>query len=146
MATAVLQVTALAGIGIEQRAQAIAGVSAGRRDNPGIAKKAVADAEVQPAGHRQVALGQRVGIVIVLLNTACTAAQGSVLQGIGSLCGLADRGNKQSRDGGDRHTEFIVEHKACITVRGTGTSEDQSCSTKAADRALNPARRFASSL
>ena len=42
---------------------------------------------------------------------------------------MAEGRKKQSRKRGGRNAEFFVEHKACITVRGTGTSE------------INPAQR-----
>jgi hypothetical protein len=65
VAAAVLDVAVLAGIGVEQRAQAVARGGGGRCDHPGVAEKAVADAEVQAPGRHQVGrgLGKRFAIL-----------------------------------------------------------------------------------
>ncbi|MNY63445.1 hypothetical protein D3C86_2004050 [compost metagenome] len=66
MAAAILDMAVLAGIGVEQRAQAIAGGGGGRRGHPGVAEEAVADAEIQAARGRQIGRGQGEGVVVEL--------------------------------------------------------------------------------
>ena len=70
MSTAILYVTALAGVGVEQWPQSIAGIRAGRGFDPGVAEETVADTEIQAPGHGQVSLGQGIGIVIELIHCA----------------------------------------------------------------------------
>src|SRR3989304_9817798 len=59
MATAVLQVGALAGAGIEQRPEPIGSVGRGRRRYPILAEDAVADLEVELALEIHIAGGER---------------------------------------------------------------------------------------
>ena len=70
MSAAILYVTALAGVCVEQWPQAIAGIRAGRGFDPGVAEETVADTEIQAPGHGQVSLGQGIGIVIELIHGA----------------------------------------------------------------------------
>src|SRR5690606_41388140 len=71
---------ALAGIGIEQRAEPIAGIGAGRRNDPGVAEETVTHAEIQPARDRQVAQGQGIGVMVALGNRTGATGIDSVLQ------------------------------------------------------------------
>ena len=67
VATAILDMAVLAGVGIEQRAQAIARRGGGRRNHPRVAKETVADAEVQAPRGRQVGRGQGKGVLVALV-------------------------------------------------------------------------------
>src|SRR3990170_5420051 len=62
MATAVLQVAALAGAGIEQRPEPIGGIGRGRRRYPILAEDAVAHLEVELALEVHIAGGEREGV------------------------------------------------------------------------------------
>ncbi len=83
IAAAILDVATLAGVGVEQRAQAVTGIGAGGRGYPGIAEEAVTHTEIQPPGHRQVALRQGEGVVIGLLDRAFATAIRGFLNGVG---------------------------------------------------------------
>ncbi|MNJ69332.1 hypothetical protein D3C77_656710 [compost metagenome] len=99
MATAVLDMTVLAGVGIEQWTQAITG-SGGRRGNhPRVAKEAVADAEVQASARREVGRGHGVGILIALVDCRLASGEGFARFGLsetrGVVTGDQGRGQKQ---------------------------------------------------
>ena len=64
MAATILDVAVLAAVGVEQRAQAITGGCGGRGYDPGAAKEAVADAEIQAPGGRQVGRGHGKRVLI----------------------------------------------------------------------------------
>ncbi|MNF60774.1 hypothetical protein D3C84_423960 [compost metagenome] len=81
MATAVLHVAVLAGVGVEQRAQAIACGGGGGGDHPGVAEEAVADAEVQPAHRREIGRGHGEGVLVELAHGR--RATGQMLAGFG---------------------------------------------------------------
>src|SRR3990170_6769957 len=59
MATAVLQMAALAGAGIEQRPEPVGGVGRGRRRHPVLAEDAIAHLEVELALEIHIAGGER---------------------------------------------------------------------------------------
>ena len=62
----ILDMTVLAGIGIEQRPQPITGIGGCWRNHPGVAEKAVAHTEVQPPRRRQIGQRQREGVLVGL--------------------------------------------------------------------------------
>ncbi len=76
MAAAVLDVAVLAGVGVEQRAEAIAGGGGGRGDHPGVAEEAVADAEVQaPRSGERLAEGREKAFWSRLLTGGAAASR-----------------------------------------------------------------------
>ena len=105
MAATVLDMAVLTGVGIEQRAEPVARGGAGRRDDPGVAEEAVADAEVQPARRREVGGRHRVGIGILLEHAGGTAGQR--LAGLGGRRCFSRAGTQQ---GGEERHEQRTQH------------------------------------
>src|SRR5690606_42073696 len=82
---AILDVAVLAGIGVEQRSQAIAGGGGGWGDHPGVAKEAIADAKVQAAAGRQVGRRQGKRIYIAALDGGRACGQRFARLGAGEI-------------------------------------------------------------
>ncbi|MNV53072.1 hypothetical protein D3C71_1451970 [compost metagenome] len=99
MAAAVLDVTALAGIGVEQRAEAIARGRRRRGDHPRAAEEAVADAEIHTPGRRQVRRGHGKRVLIGLAHRRTAAGAGFTGFGLGEfrgvIAGTQAQGQKQ---------------------------------------------------
>ncbi|MNC16271.1 hypothetical protein D3C75_641200 [compost metagenome] len=93
MAATVLDVAVLTGVGVEQRAEAVAGDGGGGGDHPGVAEEAVADTEIHTSRRREVGRGQGVGVLIGSVDRGGTAGQllaglgGAEAWGLGLLAG-----------------------------------------------------------
>ncbi|MNH09766.1 hypothetical protein D3C79_692270 [compost metagenome] len=100
MTATILDMAVLAGVGIEQRAQAITG--GGRRwcDHPRVAKETVADTEVQAPARGQVRRRHRVGILVAFAHRCFTTAKGFAGLSLGETRGVItgdQRGGQKQR-------------------------------------------------
>ena len=88
MAATVLDVAVLAGVGIEQRTEAVARGGGRWRDHPRAAKKTVTDTEIHPPRGRQVGRWQREGILIALAHSRRAARTRFTRLGLGKARGV----------------------------------------------------------
>ncbi|MNJ67853.1 hypothetical protein D3C77_640580 [compost metagenome] len=102
MATAIAHMAVLAGVGVEQRAQAIACGGGGRGDHPGVAEEAVAHGEVQAPLGREVGRGQGIGIAVAALHGRLATRQRFAGLGLGETRGVVTGGEgKGQQQGGE---------------------------------------------
>src|SRR3990170_8308968 len=133
MATAVLQVAALAGAGIEQRPEPIGGIGRGRRRYPILAEDAVAHLEVELALEVHIAGGEREGVGGIGRAARGRAAAGLLLAvfELGEVGG----GGKRALSGGTG--AGAIGLKRAGQERQSRTEQDSAGKTRAA----RPARR-----
>ncbi|MNY24714.1 hypothetical protein D3C86_1584500 [compost metagenome] len=81
----------LAGVGVEQRAQPVAGGRGRRGDHPRIAEKTVADTEIQAPHRRQIGRGHGKGLAITLAHRRTAATQRFAWLGLGKGRGVIAR-------------------------------------------------------
>lgn len=100
MAATIAHVAVLAGVGVEQRAEAIAGRGGGGSDHPGVAEEAVADGEVQASLGREVGRGQRIGVAIAALHRRLAAGERLAGLGLGETRGVVTGGEGEGQQQG----------------------------------------------
>ena len=100
MAATVLDVAVLTSIGVEQRAESIAGGGGRRSDHPRVAKETVANTEVQASAWRQVGRGHRVGILVALVDGGFATGKGLAGFSLGKTRGVVAAGQSHGQKQG----------------------------------------------
>ena len=72
VAAAIFDMTALAGVGVKQRAKAVSGTDSRGGDQPGVTEEAVTNAKVQPSAWRDIGGRQGEGVMVGLGDGADT--------------------------------------------------------------------------